>query len=396
MPHSFFDFIWQHRDADPRKLALSASKNTNFSMSEVAGQVAALQKIKEKVPLWHRPGLVFPPGLPIEQCSSERTAIFKSNLFSGQKMVDLTSGLGVDVFFFSKNFGQVAVVEQNENLLKYVRHNFEILGVKNASFSGGLAEDFLQKNEEKFDLIYLDPARRDGAGGRVFRLEDCTPNVLKIKDLLFEKSSKILVKTAPMLDLHLAAGQLKNVSKIWVIGTPGECREVLYLLEPTANFEVENIPISAVVLENDGSFSSFDFTFLEEKNAAVEFSMPQKFLVEPPPSVMKSGGFKVFANRFGLSKLHPNTHLFTSENVPKNVPGRKFLIEKICKFDRREISQFLPEGKANVAVRNFPETAEMMKKKLNLRDGGDVFLFGVTDFEGKKAVLICRKIKNDF
>lgn len=359
-------------------------------MSQIAGQVAALQKLREKVPAWHRPNLIFPAGLPIEQCSSERTASFKSKIFSGKRLLDLTGGLGVDAYFFSKNFEQVVVVEQQADLVAAARHNFEILAAKNVLFFNGQADDFLKNSDEKFDLIYLDPARRDGAGGRVFRLEDCSPNILKIKDLLFEKADAVLLKTAPMLDLAAAANQLKNVEKIWVVGTPDECREVLYLLRPTANFDFDEIQISAVTLVVDGSTASFDFNFSEEKNAQSEFSKPLKFLVEPPPAVLKSGAFKIFGNRHGLKKLHPATHLFTADALPENLTGRKFKIENVCRYDRRELAQIFSENRANLAARNFPDSPEQMKKKLGLRDGGDAYIFGVTDFEGKK-LLLCKK-----
>lgn len=384
------DFIWQHRDDDPRQLALSAKKHPNIPIQAAAAQVQALQKIRHKIPSWYRAGMEFPLSLSLEQASSERTALFKAGLFSGKTMVDLTGGLGVDAFFFAQRFESFTYVEQNAELLAATQHNFGQLGTKNVRFVHDTAEHFLENTSDAFDLIYLDPARRDERKGKVFLLGDCSPDVLKIKDLLLKKAKKILVKTAPMLDLRLAAEQLGAVSKIWVIAADGDCREVLYLMEsdaPSAN----EIPIEAVNLSDEGP-KSFAFSWGEELRATADFSSPQQFLYEPNPAIMKAGAFKSFAKRFGLGKLHPNTHLFTAASFSPGLPARSFAIEHICKYDRKAIQSLIPNGKANIACRNFPDNPEQVRRKLGLADGGEVYLFAATISDQSKVLMVCRKV----
>jgi 16S rRNA G966 N2-methylase RsmD len=379
-------YIWQHRDRDPHRLALSKMPN-GWSAAFVAQQVGALQRLRHKIPSWYQPGLSFPAALSLEQASSERTAQHKARLFSGKKMADLTGGLGVDAFFFAQQFGEVLHLEQRAELSEAARHNFAQLGATNIRCLHSTAEQFLAENRDTYDLVYLDPARRDGAGGRVFRLEDCQPNILAVKDLIFQITPQILLKTAPLLDLHRAAEQLGCVEKIWVVAADNECREVLYLLTAGGGRRtVDGVPICAVHLLRDGSEQSFEFTFEAEQSAEVAFSPPQKYLYEPNAAVLKAGAFRSFAQRHGLSKLHPNTHLYTSAERVSDVPGRTFFIENVCRYDRKSVTAALPEGRANIAARNFPDTPEQVRQRLGLRDGGEAYLFAVTDVEGKKVV----------
>lgn len=414
-------FVWEHRNDDPHRLALSAKKHALTMggasdqevppMAFIAAQVQALQKIRTKIPTWYRPGLHFPLSISVEQASSERTARFKAGLLSGRKMADLTGGLGVDAFFFSQRFESLVYVEEKSTLVTAARHNFAQLGAQNVLFEHHSAADFLSQTKEQFDLIYLDPARRDGHGGRVVRLEDCTPDVLEIKSLMLQKSARVLLKTAPMLDLHLAVKQLGNVSKIWVVASEGDCREVLYLLEQTVP-PLEQIPIIAVALtapkhpgmaaENaagldvtmETDVQEYEFTWAEEQEAVAAFSEPRHFLYEPNPAILKAGAFRSFANRFGLAKLHPNTHLYTASEPVSSVPARGFSIEGVCKYDRKSVQAAIPAGRANITCRNFPDTPDQVRRKLGLADGGDVYLFAVTDMQDNRLVLVCRRLES--
>ena len=383
------DFIWQHRNDDPRQLALSAKKFPEIPVAEVAKQVQALQKIRPKIPSWYRAGMAFPLALSLEQASSEPTALFKAALFSGKTMADLTGGMGVDAYFFAQQFETLVYVEQNAELLAATQHNFAQLETANVQFESDSAEHFLARTEQHFDLIYLDPARRDERKGKVFQLSDCSPNVLEIKDLILKKSPRALVKTAPLLDLRLAATQMGNVSKIWVVASEGDCREVLYLLERDAP-PLDEIRISAVNLK-DGAAQIFEFSWAEEQGAAADFSTAQQFLYEPNPAVLKAGAFRAFGQRFGLSKLHANTHLYTSTALIPDLPARSFQIEQVCKYDKKAVLAHVPGGKANIACRNFPDNPEQVRRKLGLADGGEVYLFAATDAEQKKVVLVCKK-----
>ncbi len=387
---AFQDFIWQHRDDKPRQLALSGKKFPGIPILEVAGQILALQKIRHKIPAWYQPGMEFPLALSLEQASSERTAQFKSSLFSGKKMADLTGGLGIDAFFFSRQFESLVYVEQNAELLAAAQQNFAQLGVTNVQFVHNTAEEFLANTATEFDLIYLDPARRDGQGGRVAQLADCSPNILALKDLLLKKSPQVLLKTAPMLDLKLAAEQLQTLTKIWVVASEGDCREVLYLLERAA-VTTNDIPIQAVNLL-EAETQVFEFCWAREQQTEPRFSAPQNFLYEPNPAILKAGAFRSFAQRFELAKLHPNTHLYTSGTLVPNLPARTFAIDQVCKYDRKALQAAVPTGKANITCRNFPENPDQVRKKLGLADGGEVYLFAATDADNKKIVLVCRKV----
>ncbi len=413
------DFIWQHREDDPRQLALSAKKyppsfapsnqdlaegkasaGKEIPISAAVIQIQALQKIRSKIPSWYRPGMEFPLAISLEQASSERTARFKTSLFSGKKMADLTGGLGVDSFFFSQQFKSLTYVEQNAELLAAAKNNFAQLGAANVQFEHRSAEDFLEKTDQEFDLIYLDPARRDVRKGKVFQLADCSPDVLKIKDLMLKKSPHVLLKTAPLLDLKLAAGQLGQVSKIWVVASEGDCREVLYLLEREAK-PMDEIPIEAVSLESRpirflkpyrSESQTFCFSWTEEQQSVAAFSTPQNFLYEPNPAILKAGAFRSFAQRFGLEKLHANTHLYTSMEFRPDLPARSFVIEHVCKYDRKTVQALVPNGKANITCRNFPDNPDQVRRKLGLADGGEVYLFAATDAENRKLVMVCSKV----
>lgn len=384
------NFIWQHREDDPRQLALSAKKYPGMPISMVAAQIQALQKIRAKIPGWYREGMEFPLAISLEQASSERTAKFKAGLFSGKKMADLTGGLGVDSWCFAQQFESLVYVEQNAELLTAAQHNFARLRVHNVHFENCSAEDFLKKTTDQFDLVYLDPARRNETKGKVFQLADCSPDILEIKDLILTKSHQVLLKTAPLLDLRLAASQLGQVSKIWVVAAEGDCREVLYLLERAAP-PLEKIPISAVALTEQEPII-FEFSWAEEQQAEVLHATPLHFLYEPNPAVLKAGAFRSFAQRFGLAKLHPNTHLYTSKAQVQDLPARSFVIEQICKYDKKMVHAAVPTGKANITCRNFPDNPDQVRRKLGLADGGEVYIFAATDAENKKVVMVCRKI----
>ncbi len=386
------EFVWQNRLEDPVSLALKASKYPDFKMREAAAQVAALQKIARKVPSWYREGLMFPPALSMEQASSERTALFKASLIQGKRMADLTGGLGIDSWAFAQYFPEVVCVEQNDIIWQCAVHNFKALQLVHVQCLHSEAADFLNKNKRLFDLVYLDPARRHAHKGKVTQLADCSPNILEIKELIFQHSDHILLKTAPMLDIQLAIKQLQQVREVWVLAHEGECREVLYLMDRHAGSALEAIPIHAVSLGRKSETDQFfDFNFAAERLALVDYAPVAQYLYEPNAAILKSGAFRSFAQRFGLQKLHPNTQLYTSEKFVPGIPGRSFEVSGVCKYDRKAIQALVPQGKANIAVRNFPDTPDQVRKKSGLLEGGEVYLFACTDVEGKKVVVCVAK-----
>jgi hypothetical protein len=385
------EFIWQHREDDPRQMALSGKKYPGLPMAELASQVQALQKIRHKIPSWYRPGMYFPFPLSVEQASSEATAKFKAGLFEVDKMADLTGGMGVDAGFFAQKAQSLTYVEQNAALLEATRHNFQTLGIAGVDWYQGTAESFLATHPGGLDLIYLDPARRHDAKGKVFQLADCTPDVLQLKTLLFQKARRVLLKTAPLLDLKEAARQLGQVAGIRVVAAQGECREVLYLLEPhTPSWE--NVPIQAVHLQ-EGGMAIFTFHWQEEQEAMAILSPPLQYLYEPNPAILKAGAFKSFGLRYGLGKLHTHTHLYTSAQLVEHVPARCFVVDQVCRYDRKAVQAAVPDGRANITCRNFPDTPDQVRKKLGLKDGGEVYLFAATVMEQQKVIVVGRKVE---
>lgn len=384
-------FVWEHRNDDPFQLALARKQYPGVPVAEAAAQIEALQKTKQKVPAWFREGMLFPPRLSVEQASSEATARFKAGLVQGGRLLDLTCGLGIDTYFFSQVCSEVTAIEFNPVIADAARHNFSVLNAQNISVITGDSSDFETLAPGNFDCIFLDPARRDQHQKKVFNWRDCSPDVLEIKDKLLRHTRHVLLKSAPMLDIQLSVRQLETVQKIWIVEYAGEVKEVIYQLG-TDQHPATEIPVEVTGIDDHGQpLYRFEYTQETEKEATQVFSLPLAYLYEPSPALLKSGAMKLFGSRFSLAKLHENTHLFTSGTPVSGVPGRKFEIIAICRYDKKEVQAAVPELRANIATRNFPDTPDMMARKLGLNNGGSVYLFGATLYDNRKAVLVCRK-----
>ncbi|MDJ1504857.1 THUMP-like domain-containing protein [Xanthocytophaga agilis] len=386
------DFVQQHEYANPQDLLLKKHRYPDIPVQEAALQIQARQKAKNKLPSWFSiPTICYPSLLSLEQCSSESTALFKAQLLSGHILVDLTGGMGVDTAAFSKQFAQVFYIEQNPELCEVTQYNFEQLGITNVQHISATSETWLSSFSQHVDWIYIDPARRNDAGGKVVRLQDCVPDILGLKDILFGKASHLLLKASPMLDIDLAINELKNVVKVYVVAVENEVKELLFHLVKAFNGEPE---IETVNLNKSGStVSLFQFYRSHEGNSEVSFTLPQTYLYEPNAAVLKAGAFRCIASTFSLNKLHSNSHLYTSESLHTDFPGRIFKIMAVCKLDKKELQSFLPDGKANISVRNFPMSVEDIRKKTGIRDGGEQYLFATTDCQNRKIILVCQKIE---
>ena len=295
--------------------------------------------------------------------------------------VDLTGGYGVDTYFLSEQFGHTDYVEQNAELCRIAEHNFSIQ--KSAiSTQNCTAEDFIA-SAGQYDLIFLDPARRDSHGGKVFRLEDCTPNVVELLPTLLLHSKRILLKLSPMLDLTQAIKELSAVSLQWsvyVVAIKNEVKEVL-LLSRESRAKSQEPTITAIDL--DKKDQAFVFSKEEEQNCSLlngDALLNGGFLYEPNAAILKAGAYKLIAERFGLSKLDVNTHLYGSEEFVPNFPGRVWKI-----VEKQDLKQ------ANVLCRNYPLTPEALKKKLHLRDGGTAFVIGCR-VNGKPTLFFAERI----
>ncbi|MGE0560852.1 MAG: class I SAM-dependent methyltransferase [Flavobacteriales bacterium] len=380
------EFIHTHQNKPIAEIALLLSKHPELDKNYIINQINGLQKAKIKLPSFYKnESIIYPVGLSMEQCSSEQAAIYKSKLVTGESIVDLTGGFGVDTYFFSQQFDKTTYIEQNIELFEIVKQNFNNLNA-HINCINSSCEDFLNNNTEKFDLAYIDPSRRDETK-RVFKLDGCTPNVIELLPQLLKTANQILIKTSPLLDIKQTLGDLNSVSKVWVISVNNDCKEVLYLIENTV---IHNPEIIAVNLTKTNT-ENFSFNFNDEVNDVVDYSLPLEYLYEPNASVLKAGGFKSVAVRFGLKKLATNTHLYTSGLLIANFPGRTFKIDHLLDYNSKATKQ-LGLTKANITTRNFHDSVEQVKKKLKLTDGGNVYLFALRDLNNKPLLVVTQKV----
>lgn len=365
-------FISENLKSDLHSLLLKKSPFPEVSMQEIVQQIKGRKVAEKKFPFLKKEGIIFPPNLSLEQSSSEATGKYKSGLVSGKNMVDLTSGFGIDAYFFSQNFDEVMLVEQNPALIEIVENNWNILGRK-AKFINENLEDFLNKNTDRFDLIYLDPARRDENKNKVFLLEDLSPNLLEIQDEIVEISDKILIKLSPLIDISYLISTLKNIAEIHIVTVKNDVKELLVLID--SKQKSERIKISCVNLETEEP--TFEFYFDEMNLAKPDFGESGNFLLIPNNALLKTGAFNLVSERFGLKKLHPNTHLYFADEIVENFPGRVLEVQKI------ETKDLVKGEKFNIISKNYPLKPEEIKKKYKLKDGGNQYLIFTHTNSGK-------------
>jgi len=379
-------FIQQHQNKSLTELALLLSKKTELNKDFILAQINGIQKAKNKLPQFYStPNIIYPIKLSLEQCSSEKTGVYKSEIINGEKLLDLTGGFGVDSYYFSKTFTQVTYLEQNKSLHNIVKQNIKLLGAKNIKLFNSTAEDFIATTTQKFDVIYIDPSRRN-QNQRVFKLDECTPNIIELTSSLFKISNKILIKTAPLLDIKQTIKDLKFVTKIWVIAVDNDCKEVLYLLE---NEKIVEPQISTINLTKENQ--EFEFNFKQEETANTELSEPENFLYESNSSILKAGAFNSLCKSFNIKKLGQHTHLYTSKTLIDDFPGRTFKIENVLSYNTKEFRK-LNIQKANVSCRNFKDNVEQIKKKLKIKDGGRNYLFAANNINGKPILIVCLRL----
>ncbi len=389
------DFIELHLKDDVRQLALQKFPD-DVDKALVLNQIEARQLLSKKVPSWaSNPDLLFPRHLSIEQCSSELTAKYKASIIEGgDTFVDLTGGLGVDSYFLSEKFKTSYYVENQKELCDLAKHNFEVLGRKIKVVNDD-SESFLSKNKG-FDLVFIDPARRDVYNRKMVSLHDCSPDVIDLQNILLKNAKNVLIKASPMLDISLITNELQNISEIHIVSVRNECKEVLIKIE--LGFDGE-IKFSCVDLRQDlhdlQDIHSVSFTENEEKSAVSTFSsVVKKYLYEPNASLMKSGAFKLVSQRFGIDKLHINSHLYTSDNLIPDFPGRVFEVVCFAPYSKKIKKELLKDiTEASVATRNFPLSANDLRKNLNLKESDKNFVFGTTLIGEKKVVILAKKYK---
>lgn len=440
------EFIQEYREKDTRQLALQSARFPDIDMPYALDQIKGWQTARRKLPTWAAcDGIVYPPHLSMEQCSSEPTAQYKLNLAmewarrvesselrveSSSRMTDLTGGFGVDFSFTSCAFASATYVERNAQLCHMVEHNLPLLGIDNAKVVCADAIDYLSTLDMQ-TMIFLDPARRDQHGAKTVMLADCTPDVVQLLPQLLKKSRFTMLKLSPMLDWHKAVEDLQGtVREVHIVSVGGECKELLLVLSEEMESELKvfcaDLEAGGSSLSSGSSSSSCSSLSSEPSfprtpsspSAPIHPSTPSlsaslfvyapgssrpapnsklktqnsKFLHEPNASIMKAGCFDELAAAYGVSPVSRNSHLFLSAEPVDGFPGRSFSIERVTTLNKRELRQALAGiEKANIATRNFPLSVAELRKRLKLKDGGDVYIFATTTAEDEHLLLISHK-----
>lgn len=375
------NYINQNLNSDLTKLLLKKSPFSDVTMQEIVQQIKGRKTAEKKFPFLTKEGIIFPPNLNLEQASSQSTAEYKSQTLSGKSFLDLTCGFGIDAYFLSKNFDEVTLIEQNSELISIVENNWKTLGSK-ANFINENLEKFLENSQQKFDVIYLDPARRDQQNKKKFLLEDLSPNLLEIQEKLHSITDKIIVKLSPLIDISYLISELKNITEIQIIAVRNEVKELVLIIENNQLTDNQQ-PTTIKCINLESNDPEFSFNFNDEKSAKSEFSESSNFLYIPNNSILKAGAFNIISEKFGLNKLHPNTHFYTSENKIENFPGRVLEIEKIDAKDLKKGEKY------NIVSKNYPLKPEEIKKKYKLNDGGNHYLIFTQSVYGKEILKSC-------
>ncbi|WP_242084586.1 THUMP-like domain-containing protein [Aestuariivivens sediminis] len=380
------EFINKNINSDMTTLALKGSSFESVETKALIEQIEAKRKCEKKLPTWYNCDQIYYPNkLHIEQTSSEITAAYKSRLIDGQSLIDITGGFGVDCYYFATGFEEVIHCEINEELSEIVAHNFKQLGCSHVKPLTTDGLDYIRKRKAAWDWIFIDPSRRHDTKGKVFFLKDCQPNVPIHLNLLFRHSKHIMIKTSPLLDVSVGISELSHVKAIHVVAVNNEVKELLWILDRDYHGDIAMHAVNLKAAETE----RFDFNLNEEKLARLSYGQPGTYLYEPHAAILKSGGFKTLSQRLSICKLHPHSHLYTSDTLLE-FPGRTFHIETVLPYNKKDFRR-LGIKKANVTTRNFPETVEQIRKKLKIQDGGAYYLFFTTDYQNNLIVIITKK-----
>lgn len=388
-------FILDNANADVRQLALKrapADVDLRWALQQIEGRQLAARKL----PRWAATeGLWFPPRLNIEQCSSETTAAYKAALARRlstlnsrtTSFLDLTAGFGVDFTAIASHFDEAIYVEQSEELCRLARHNMPLLGLGKAIVREALAEDVLAEDWHA-DLIMIDPARRNTAGRKTVLIEDCTPDVCALQKLLRSHAGHTIIKLSPMLDIKAALRSLDGISEVHVVGSEGECKELLLVMQESG---ASDVPIFCA-----DEHHAFRFTYAEEASATLLMAESLgTYIYEPSATVMKAGAFRTLCSLFhGLAKLAPDTHLYTSDTLFTDFPGRTWHLIDQASFAKNDLRRLLTGIKAaELSTRGFPMSVAALRRQLRLREGGTAHFIATTLADGSRQLLKVARIE---
>jgi hypothetical protein len=372
-----------------KKLAYLEVDKRSFIIQQITGR----QKIRKKLPSFYRQlNLIIPPSLNLEQSSSEETAKFKASLFSGKKIIDITGGFGIDAFALAQK-NSLTYCEIDPELAQIAQINARHLSLSNFEALATDGVQHLSSKKECYDVVYLDPARRNEHNKKLVRFEDCTPNILEIKDLLFDKAPHILMKTSPMFDLSLGIEQLKNVTNVWIVAVRNEVKEMLWLLEKNTFLDINDIPIHAVNLKKE-ALEKLEANRKEEQDQVARYGNVSNFLYEPNASVLKAGFFNLVSTRLKIQKLAKNSHLYTSEKLISGFPGRSFEVLDIVPYKTKLLKKRLEKKKINISTRNFPSLVGDLISKFKIVEGGEEFVFFTQQNNNDKIVIFTKKVNS--
>ncbi|MBO4752515.1 MAG: SAM-dependent methyltransferase [Bacteroidales bacterium] len=385
------EYAWRHRGEDPVKMLLKGDLPDGIDRQKVADQLEGMAMAPTKWPwLAENKNVAYPRRLNREQSSSETAAHYKASLVGeGESLADLTGGMGVDSMMFAYRAGQVDYVEQDADLCDIVEHNARVLGLSNISCHCGDCVAWLKDSGRHFDWIYIDPARRDGQGRKLVRLGDCQPDVLELMPLLKERCERLLIKASPMIDIHDSVGRLETVKEVHIVAVGHECKEVLFWVDSGQRPAVggQGVSVRCVDVWNGGEWRN-EFVLGEEVSPRFAGTL-QRYLYEPNAALMKGGPWGEICEWYGVEKLDRNTHLYTSEHLVEEFPGRVFEVEQELKLNRKTVKAAVE--RANVVVRNYPVDAATLRKQLGVADGGEKYIIATT-FGGEKKGLLCRRV----
>ena len=421
------EYIKQHRNDDVYRLALAKTPE-GVDLQYALQQIAAYQTIEKKIPSWAEcDDLIFPPKLSLEQSSSELTARYKASLikeFMGNQPfthIDLTGGMGIDCYFIAQNASASHYIEQNSELCQIAQHNFTHLN-PNISVHNTTAEEFLNQsteyrvqstdksiakdsknaksqlstlNSKLSTLIYLDPTRRGDHGQKLVSIADCQPNVIELLPQMFALTDKVVVKLSPMLDITRAIGELHCIEKLYVISVANECKELLLFINKNYTDDTQ---ICAINLNSQQSTVNSSLlltgTLSHESALTIPYAVKMgEYLYEPYAAHLKSGLYKTIAEMYAISKLHPHSHLYTSDELNTNFPGRQFRVNQVIPFNKKNIKSFFKEHpKANLTTRNFPLTVSQLRTQYKIKEGGELYIFATTLRDDSLVLVLCEKV----